>query len=47
MKFYNLGDKTFETEFSLTYPFNIVQLTLSHIVEHCKLDSLAIPYNII
>ena len=28
---------------SLTYPFNIVQYTLSHIVEHHKLDSLATP----
>ena len=32
---------------TLTYPFNIVQYTLSHIVEHCKLDSLATPDNII
>ena len=32
---------------SLTYPFNIVQHTLSHIVEHSKLDSLATPDNII
>ena len=31
---------------SLTYPFNIVQYTLSHIVEHRKLDSLATPDNI-
>ena len=30
---------------SLTYPFNIVQHTLSHIVEHRKLDSLATPDN--
>ena len=28
---------------SLTYPFNIVQHTLSHIAEHRKLDSLATP----
>ena len=28
-------------DFSLTHPFNIVQHTLSHIVEHRKLDSLA------
>ena len=32
---------------SLTYPFNIVQHTLSHIVEHCKLDSLATTDNIV
>ena len=32
---------------SLTYPFNIVQHTLSHIVEHCKLDSLTTPDNIV
>ena len=32
---------------SLTYPFNIVQHTLSHIVEHRKLDSLATPDNIV
>ena len=30
---------------SLTYPYNIVQHTLSYI-EHRKLDSLATPYNI-
>ena len=27
---------------SLTYAFNIVQQTLSHIVKHRKLDSLAV-----
>ena len=32
---------------SLTYAFNIVQYTLSHIVEHGKLDSLATPNNIV
>ena len=32
---------------SLTYPFIIVQYTLSHIVEHRKLDSLATPDNIV
>ena len=32
---------------SLTYPFNIVQHTLSHIVEHCKLESLTTPNNIV
>ena len=32
---------------SLTYPFNIVQHTLSHIVEQCKLDSLATSDNIV
>ena len=32
---------------SLTYPFNIVQHTLSHIVEHRKLDGLATPDNIV
>ena len=32
---------------SLTYPFSIVQYTLSHIVEHRKLDSLATPDNIV
>ena len=32
---------------SLTYPFNIVQQTLSHILEHGKLDSLATPNNIV
>ena len=32
---------------SLTYPFNIVQHTLSHIVEHRKFDSLATPDNIV
>ena len=32
---------------SLTNPFNIVQHTLSHIVEHRKLDSLATPDNIV
>ena len=32
---------------SLTYPFNIVQHTLLHIVEHRKLDSLATPNNIV
>ena len=32
---------------SLAYPFNIVQHTLSHIVEHRKLDSLATPDNIV
>ena len=32
---------------SFTYPFNIVQHTLSHIVEHRKLDSLATPDNIV
>ena len=30
---------------SLTYPFNIAQHKLSHIVEHRKLDSLATPDN--
>ena len=30
---------------SLTYLFNIVQRTLSHIVEHRKLNSLATPAN--
>ena len=33
--------------FSLTYPFNIVQHTSSHIVEHRKSDSLATPDNIV
>ena len=37
----------FDLYVSLTYPFNIVQHTLSHIVEHCKLDSLATPDNIV
>ena len=32
---------------SLTYPFNIVQHTLSDTVEHRKLDSLATPDNIV
>ena len=32
---------------SLTYPFNIVQHTLSHIVEHHKLDNLVTPDNIV
>ena len=32
---------------SLTYPLNIVQHTLSQIVEHCKLESLTTPYNIV
>ena len=32
---------------SLTYPFNIVQHTLSHIVEHRKLDSLTTPDKIV
>ena len=32
---------------SLTYPLNIVQHTLSQIVEHCKLDSLTTPNNIV
>ena len=32
---------------SLTYPFNTVQHTLSHIVEHRKLDSLATPDSIV
>ena len=32
---------------SLTYTFNIVQHTLSHIFEHRKLDSLANPDNIV
>ena len=32
---------------SLIYPLNIVQHTLSHIVEHRKLDSLATPDNIV
>ena len=32
---------------SLTYPFNIVQYTLSQIVEHRKLDSLATLDNIV
>ena len=31
----------------LTYPFNIAQHTLSHIVEDCKLDGLATPDNIV
>ena len=32
---------------SLTYPFNIVQHTLPHTVEHRKLDSLATVENIV
>ena len=32
---------------SLTYPLNIVQHTLSQIVEHCKLESLTTPDNIV
>ena len=32
---------------SLTYPFNIVQHTLSHIVEQCKSESLTSPDNIV
>ena len=32
---------------SLTYPFNIVQYTLTDIVEHRELDSLATPDNIV
>ena len=32
---------------SLTYSFKIVQHTVSHIVEHRKLDSLATPDNIV
>ena len=32
---------------ALTCPFNIVQHKLSHIVEQCKLDSLATPNNIV
>ena len=32
---------------SLTYLLNIVQHTLSQIVEHCKLESLTTPDNIV
>ena len=32
---------------SLTYPLNIVQHTLWQIVEHCKLESLTTPDNIV